>query len=62
MEGVVITRMEVEEIEEFSDMEGVEQEGLYASRHAPIEGEEPVLVAGCLPQQMRRKEKDKRLS
>ena len=61
MEGVVITRVEVEEIEEFSDMEGFEREGLYASRHAPVEGEEPVLVAGYLPQQMRRKGKDKKV-
>ena len=40
MEGVVRTPEEADEIEEFSDMEGVEREGLYASRHAPAEGED----------------------
>jgi len=32
MKGVVMTRIEVEDIEEFSDMEGVELEGLCVSR------------------------------
>jgi hypothetical protein len=41
MEGVVMTRDDAEEIEEFSGMEGVEREGLFASRYAPAEGEEP---------------------
>jgi len=36
MEGVIVTRYEEEnEMEELCDMEGVEPEGLYASRHAP---------------------------
>jgi len=36
MEGVIVTRDEEEdEVREWRDMEGVEREGLYASRHAP---------------------------
>jgi len=35
MEGVVMTKIEVEEMEEFSDMEGVEREGLFALQYAP---------------------------
>jgi hypothetical protein len=41
MEGVVMAGDGAEEIEEFSDMEGVEREGLFASKHAPAMGEAP---------------------
>jgi len=40
MQGVVLTeKRQVEESEEFSDMEGVEQEGLYTSCYAPAGNE-----------------------
>ena len=38
MEGVVMTQEEEDEVEEWSDMEGVEREGLFASRHVPEPG------------------------
>jgi hypothetical protein len=46
MEGVVATAPALQEnpIEEWSEMEGVEREGLYASQHAPPEGEEPAVI------------------
>jgi len=41
MEGVVATRQKEikDEVEEWSDMEGVEREGLFGSKHAPAPGE-----------------------
>jgi len=41
MEGVVATRQKEikDEVEEWSDMEGVERGGLFGSKHAPVPGE-----------------------
>jgi len=57
MEGVIVTREEEDEVEEWSDVEGVEQEGLFVSRHAPEPGM-PVATPAPEPEP-RKKEKGK---
>jgi len=61
MEGVTTTRQEEDEdeVEEWSDMEGVEREGLFGSKHAPALGE-PVPPMPPAPEMGgRKKEKGK---
>jgi len=61
MEGVTTTQQEEDEdeVEEWSDMEGVEREGLFGSKHAPALGE-PVPPMSPAPEMGRRKkEKEK---
>jgi len=57
MEGVIVTREEEDDVEEWSDVEGVEQEGLFALRHAPEPGM-PVATPAPEPEP-RKKEKGK---
>jgi hypothetical protein len=65
MEGVVTTGPEQpaqlvpkDPVEDWSDMEGVERQGLYASRHAPVEGEELTMSPAAV-RPVARKEKGK---
>ena len=61
MEGVVATRQEEEEdkVEEWSDMEGVEREGLHRSAHAPEPGEWVVPVTKVGNEKEEKEEKGK---
>jgi len=62
MEGVVATRQKEikDEVEEWSDMEGVEREGLFGSKHAPALGE-PVssMPPGPTTEEKKKKGKEK---
>jgi len=62
MEGVVATRKKEinDEVEEWSDMEGVERDGLFGSKHAPAP-EEPVssMPPGPTTEVKEKKEKEK---
>jgi len=51
MKGVVMIRIEVEDIEEFSDMEGVELDGLGASRLVAM-----ATASARVPQEVTREE------
>jgi len=61
MEGVVATRQEEEEdkVEEWSDMEGVERDGLHRSAHAPGSGERAVPVTKAENEKEEKEEKGK---
>jgi len=62
MEGVVATRQEEvkDEVEEWSDMEGVEREGIFGSRHAPAPGEPvPPMPPAPTTEEKKKKEKEK---
>jgi len=60
MEGVVATTVTVEEVEQGDDMEGVEREGLFGSKHAPAPGEPvPVMPPGPATEEKEEKEKGK---
>jgi len=60
MEGVVATTVTVEEVEQGDDMEGVEREGLFGSKHAPAPGEPvPVMPPGPAAEEKEENEKGK---
>ena len=61
MEGVVATTVTVEEVEQGDDMEGVEREGLFGSKHAPALGEPvPAMPPEPATEEKEKKEKGKR--
>jgi len=62
IEGVVATRQKEtkDKVEEWSDMEGVEREGLFGSMHAPAPGEPvPTMPPGPATEEKEKKEKGK---